>query len=140
MILHLKIIVSYPTGMMVVMLEDIADHLGVTVTIAPPLVGQLGEYDHYCRTIRLHPRLSGLLQSSVLAHELGHAAYGHTASTTITEWEADQFAHWLQIPFCDYLTATAAHPTVQAVAHELGVLPATVRDYTRRVCPYEHRP
>lgn len=122
---------------MVGMLEDIADHLGTQIAIEPPQVGQLGEYDHYRRLIRLHPRLSGLLQTSVLAHELGHAAYGHTVSTPVTEAQADHFAQWLQIPFCTYLQATSLHPTPQAVAHELGVLPATIRDYTRRVRHYE---
>lgn len=122
------------------MLEDIANHLRVRVITEPPLVGQLGEYDHYRRTIRLHPRLSGLLQTSVLAHELGHAAYGHTTSTPLTEQQADHFAQWLQVPFCDYLTATAAHPTAQGVAHELGVLPATITDYARRVPHDEHGP
>lgn len=126
--------------MMVGMLEDIADHLRVHVVIEPPRVGQLGEYDHSQQLIRLHPRLSGLLQTSVLAHELGHAAYGHTCSTAENEQQADWFAQWLQVPFCDYLTATAAHPTAQGVAHELGVLPTTITDYARRVPHDEHGP
>lgn len=71
------------------MLEDIADHLGTRIALEPPRAGQLGGYDHSKRLIRLHLWLSGLLQTSVLAHEL-------------------------------------------------GVLPATIRDCTRRVRHYEH--
>lgn len=123
-----------------VMLEIIADHLQCTIITQEPMVGQLGEYDHSRHLIRLHPRLSGLLLSEVLAHELGHAAHKHTESTAVTEAQADQFAHWALIPFCKYLTATAAHTTAQAVAHELGVLPGMVEAYTRRVTRYEHQP
>jgi hypothetical protein len=115
------------------LLERIADHLQVTVIIEEPHVGQLGEYQASKHLIRLHPRLSGLLLTSVLAHELGHAAYRHTTSTTVTEREADHFAHWVLIPFCRYVQATHAHTTPQGVAHDLGVLPSTIREYTRRV-------
>lgn len=125
---------------MVGMLEIIADHLGVTVLVEEPLVGQLGEYDHNQRVVRLHPKLSGLLQSAVLAHELGHAAHGHTSSTTVTEVQADHFAHWCQIPFCRYLQATAVHHTVQGVAYELGILPSAAEAYAGRVTPYERGP
>lgn len=121
------------------LLEQIADHLQVTVIIEEPHVAQLGEYQESKHLIRLHPRLSGLLLTSVLAHELGHAAYRHTTSTNVTEREADHFAHWVLIPFCHYVRATAAHGTAQGVAHELGVLPSTIRQYTRRVCD-EHGP
>lgn len=116
------------------MLEAIAEYLGVTVVFEEPLVGQLGEYQASTHVIRLHPQLSGLLLTVVLAHELGHAAHGHTTSTTVTEREADEFAHWCLIPFCYYLQATRAHPTIQGVAYELGVLPNMVEQYARRVC------
>lgn len=103
------------------------------VTCAVPLIGRWGEYDAIRHEVRLHPQLTGIQAQAVLAHELGHAAYRHEASTAQSEREADDLGDWLRIPFCSFLRATQVHHTVQAVAHELDVLPADVHRYAQRI-------
>src|SRR5690625_887836 len=114
-------------------LEAFTNLVGCTVVREEPLVGQLGEYDATRHEIRLHPALVGIQARAVLAHELGHAAHRHTTSTVQTEREADDLGDWLRIPFCSFLRATKLYPTAQEVAHELEVLPADIRRYTRRL-------
>jgi len=114
-------------------LEAFTNLVGCTVVREEPLVGQLGEYDATRHEIRLHPALIGIQARAVLAHELGHAAHRHTTSTAQTEREADDLGDWLRIPFCGFMRATQLYPTAQEVAHELEVLPADIRRYTRRL-------
>ncbi|NWN89225.1 MAG: ImmA/IrrE family metallo-endopeptidase [Micrococcaceae bacterium] len=114
-------------------LEDFAVIIGCCVRSAVPVSGHLGEYDAARHEIRVHPALAAIQCQAVLAHEIGHAAYRHESSTALTEREADEFSDWLRIPFCDFLRATQAHSTVQAVAHELDLLPADVRRYAQRI-------
>jgi len=113
--------------------EAFANLVGCTVVREEPVVGQLGEYDATRHEIRLHPALVGIQAKAVLAHELGHAAYRHESSSAQNEREADELGDWLRIPFCDFLRAIKAHETVQAVAHELDVLPSDVRRYATRL-------
>lgn len=110
-----------------------AHHIGVAVERTVPHVGQWGEYDAGAHRIRLHPDLRMVQHASTYAHELGHAMHRHEASTTRTEREADHAAHWLTIPLCAFLQALQAHDTMQAVAHELGLLPSDVRAYAGRI-------
>ena len=114
-------------------LELVAEHLGVRVDYVPPVTGGWGEYDAAAHRINLHPGLGPLQRRAVLAHELGHAAHRHEASTPRNEREADEMAHWLTIPLCGFLRAARAQETVPGVADELGVLPSAVRDYARRL-------
>ena len=114
-------------------LDQVIEMLDVKITRTPTVTGAWGEYDHTHRVIRLDPRLSGVPYTSTLAHELGHAAHGHTQSTVVTEREADQYAQWLLIPFCRYLEAARAYDTVEAVAHEIGVLPGDIIRYAERL-------
>lgn len=114
-------------------LEAFAANIGCVVTCEVPVTGYWGEYDALRHEIRLHPRLAGIQAQAVLAHELGHAAYRHESSTAHTERLADELSDWLRIPFCSFLRATQVHHTVQAVAHELDVLPADVHRYAQRI-------
>lgn len=114
-------------------LEDFAVIIGCCVRSAVPMSGHWGEYDAARHEIRVHPALAAIQCQAVLAHEIGHAAYRHESSTVLTEREADEFSDWLRIPFCDFLRAINAHETVQAVAHELDVLPSDVRRYATRL-------
>ncbi|NIH70523.1 hypothetical protein FHX35_000174 [Auritidibacter ignavus] len=113
----------------------IADSIGVTVRRAHTVTGALGEYDHTERTIRLHPGLSGVRCTAVLAHEIGHAVYGHTSSTPVSEREADYFAHWLLVCPRRFLTACRVYRTVQGVAYDLEVTPSMVASYASRWWP-----
>ncbi|WP_150460369.1 ImmA/IrrE family metallo-endopeptidase [Nesterenkonia ebinurensis] len=54
--------------------------------------GRWGEYRHHHRRIRLLSCLAPVQYRSTLAHELGHAVYGHRRSTARTELEADAWA------------------------------------------------
>lgn len=113
-------------------LDRMAHHIGVRVERSIPQVGQWAEYDATAHLIRLHPSLAHTQTVSTYAHELGHAMHRHRCSTPRTEREADHAAHWLTIGLCDFLRACQAHESMQAVAHELGVLPLDVRGYARR--------
>lgn len=113
-------------------LEDFAELIGCTIRCEIPVSGCWGEYDAIRHESRLHPDLAAIQCHAVLAHEIGHAAHRHESSTALTEREADAFSDWLRIPFCSFLRATQAHHTVQAVAHELDLLPADVRRYAQR--------
>lgn len=114
-------------------LESFANIIGCAVVREVPLSGYWGEYDVLSHEVRLHPRLIGIQAQAVLAHELGHAAYRHGASTVSNEREADALSDWLRIPFCKFLQATQLYSDVQTVAQELDVLPADVRRYARRI-------
>lgn len=113
----------------------VTDTLKVHVHNDFPISGALGEYDHSARQIRLHPGLAGVRKKVVLAHEIGHAVYGHTESTPVTEREANYFAHWLLVCPHQFFTASRAHHTVEGVAHELEVTPSMVRAYASRWWP-----
>lgn len=114
-------------------LEALAEMIGCTVMRSEPVSGHWGEYDASAHEIRLHPRLHGAQARSVLAHELGHAAHRHESSTARTEREADAFSDWVQIPLCMFLRAVQVQESMQAVACELGVLPADARRYAERL-------
>ena len=114
-------------------LDVVAERLGVRVDYLAPMVGDWGEYDASAHRIALHPALGPVQLFSTYAHELGHAMYRHGATTAHTEREATHAAHWLTIPLCGFLRAIQAHDSAQAVAHELGVMPADVRAYGHRL-------
>ncbi len=73
-------------------LEQLAAALGVSVVCAvlPPRLR--GFYDDRERRIALDARLTWRELLSVLAHELGHAHHGHTASDDESERQADEWA------------------------------------------------
>jgi Zn-dependent peptidase ImmA (M78 family) len=87
----------------------------------------LGGYDHASRSIRLDPGMSARTMRSVLAHELGHAALGHTVTTHDAlrrrqERQADAWAARLLITPAAYAAAEALRGTHRAsLAFELGV-------------------
>ena len=99
---------------------------------ATPSVGDWGQYDSSAHRITLLPELGEVQHRSVLSHEIGHALYRHDRSTARTEREATHAAHWLTISLCEFLWAVNAFESMQAVAHELGVLPSDVEAYARR--------
>lgn len=87
----------------------------------------LGGYDQASRSIRLTPGMSARTMRSVLAHELGHAALGHTVTTHPAirrrqERQADAWAARLLITPAAYAAAEALRGTHRAsLAFELGV-------------------
>lgn len=87
----------------------------------------LGGYDHESHSIRLDPGMSARTRRSVLAHELGHAALGHSVTTHDSlrrrqERQADEWAARLLITPAAYAAAEALQGTHHAsLAFELGV-------------------
>lgn len=100
-----------------------------------------GEF-HSSGLILLNPKRTMFTQRITLAHELGHAAYGHAwtvdpSKHAYQERLADEYAASLLITREDYLAAeTLAGPHTGALARELGVTPQIVeawrRHYTSR--------
>lgn len=81
-----------------------------------------GEYVDGSRLIRLHRGLTRAQATATLAHEIGHAEFGHSCSTPATERRAWQYGASLVVSVADYQRAeriVGHHPN--ALAAELGV-------------------
>lgn len=86
-----------------------------------------GEYRHRAGLITLNPRMSGILQRSTLAHELGHAWHADEwtddpRALAAGERRANRYAAHLLISPAEYAIAerlVGPHPG--ALAHELNV-------------------
>lgn len=91
----------------------------------------LGEGGDMAEWRGLSPAYVGAVQyRSTLAHELGHAHYGHWWSSRKHEDQADEWAARLLISPAEWSLAIALHPDCpQSVAAELGVLPRLVEVY-----------
>lgn len=66
---------------------------------------------------------------STLAHELGHAALGHTACTPRWEAQATEWAARRLINDDEFVEAARLHEGSVAIAHQLDVLPRDVEAY-----------
>jgi Zn-dependent peptidase ImmA (M78 family) len=86
-----------------------------------------GGFDPTTRTIRLNPGMSARTTRSVLAHELGHAQFGHTparvpALRAQQERQADEWAACRLITPRAYAEAEELRgPHLASLAFELGV-------------------
>lgn len=107
-------------------LLHVAANLGVNVTWRN-LGRRRGEYRHDAKLITINPRMSGLLQRSTLAHELGHAWYGDTWTDDprlleVRERKANTYAAALLVSPFDYaLAERLVGPHAGAIARELNV-------------------
>jgi hypothetical protein len=91
-----------------------------------------GEFRPHDRTIVLSPRLTGPQAVACLAHELGHAWFGHVASNPANERRAWAYAAALVLGSDEYAAAEARvghHPS--ALAIELAVTPQLVVAWQR---------
>lgn len=95
-----------------------------------------GEY-HSTGLVLINPRRSEVVQRVTLAHELGHAHYGHawTDDPQVRdrqERQADEFAAALLVDEVDYAIAeVVVGPHVGALARELGVTAQIVEAWQR---------
>jgi len=89
-----------------------------------------GAYLHQHRVILLNDRLAPIQRRSTLMHELGHAYYGHIDSTARAEREASEWAARQLIPGCEFERLSKVYDSPVAIAHELGVLPRDVINYS----------
>lgn len=113
------------------MFERLLGERRIRVTEGPLPEGWWGAYDLHFNTIILRPRLAPLQKRSTLAHECAHAVLGHHGHHPRQEREAEELAAGWLIRHHDFHTAACIHDTVQAVAHELNVLPRDVKAYVR---------
>ncbi|WP_147107228.1 ImmA/IrrE family metallo-endopeptidase [Nesterenkonia populi] len=115
-------------------LEKIAADLGVVIVDVDHLPGgRWGEYRHHRRVIRVLACLAPLQYRCTLAHEIGHAYYGHRRTTERAELEADAWAaRQLIRPDC-WRNATAAYEDLLSVAAELQVLPRIAAVYAEHL-------
>jgi Zn-dependent peptidase ImmA (M78 family) len=107
-----------------------------------------GEY-HSSGLILLNPRRTETVQRVTLAHELGHAHYGHTWTDDVHERAvrerlADRYAARLLITPARYAAAERmVGPHVGAIARELevttGVVEAWRADVLQRGVPTQRR-
>jgi Zn-dependent peptidase ImmA (M78 family) len=125
-------------------LEQLARVMGVRVVVGTLPNDWQGAYHHATRTITMAPGLREADRQKydcVLAHELGHAHYGHTAvnrRSTRAEILADRFAARLLIPCEKWVAAHAAvGPNERLLAHRLGVMRWVVRSYMDLMDPPE---
>lgn len=117
----------------------LAEERGIYVAYRP--LRRIAYYMHSERLIVLNSRKTDSVLRSALAHELGHAHYGHGAhGGPRDEREADQYAARLLISPDAYAAAEALvgeHPG--ALARELGVTRRLVElrreDFARTVRP-----
>lgn len=96
-------------------IEDEPDLLGYTVPAAKMIVLRLGMTQNQTRT--------------VLAHELGHAYYGHSCDSRTNEDQADAFAATLLIDPAVYADLEQISADAHYLAEELGVTSSLIHAY-----------
>lgn len=116
-------------------LLDLADSLGVRIEYTHLPASIDGEYIHGMKLIRLRRGMAARHHRSVLAHELGHAAFGDTPSKfgpvhAKQERRAEEWAALRLIPVDDYRRAEHIHHGhAGAIAIDLGVMTSTVQAF-----------
>lgn len=101
-------------------------------------LGWMGAFSFLGRHIYLLRGMSPVRERSVLAHELGHAYYGHTESNAANEGAASRWAASQLINAEDYRLAREGAPSLSVIADRLGVtldVAQTYRQMRRDVVP-----
>ncbi|WP_058614800.1 ImmA/IrrE family metallo-endopeptidase [Microbacterium testaceum] len=114
------------------LLLDFAETVGVTIEYVRMPADRDGFYEHGARRIRLRRGMSARHHRSVLAHELGHAAFGDTPTHfgpvhAKQERRAEEWAATRLIDLDDYRHLEAVHGGHPgAIAVDLDVMRSTV--------------
>lgn len=114
------------------LLIDFAETIGVTIEYVRMPAERDGIYDHDARRIRLRRGMSARHHRSVLAHELGHAAFGDTPTRfgpvhAKQERRAEEWAALRLIDVDAYRHLEAIHGGhAGAIAVDLDVMRSTV--------------
>lgn len=106
------------------MLNELIHHaatLGVRIHMGHLDDGQMGLYDPATDSVWIDFKLTPDEQRSVLAHELGHAYYGHAIGNDRAEREADRYAANLLIDPERYAELERLDMDAHAMADELCV-------------------
>lgn len=110
-----------------------AASLGVSVHVAHIEGSQRGFFDADLNRIVIDYELTPVERDTVLAHELGHAFYGHDCyGNPSFEAAANYYAACLLIDPVKYMAAEAIDPSPAAIAEELGVEPKLVHAFEAR--------
>ena len=105
--------------------EKIAEEAGITINYAAlPASSPHAYWNPAARTITVRYGLPYRYTRSFIAHELGHAHYGHKVTTPKNERQADSYAAQLLITEEAYRATEVAYGTnVEKLAFELNVAP-----------------
>ncbi len=106
-----------------------AGEYGVHVHLCDLPRGTRGLYDHADRRIFLSLRLTQNEFRSTLAHEIGHAHYGHVGSTPTHERQARAYAAQLLIDPAEYARLEKISYDSHWLADEFSVTPEIISDY-----------
>jgi len=112
-----------------------AARLDVSITVChldPPL---RAHYDHDRREIVVDFALTMPEKKEAIAHELGHAFYGHNCSTPANEAAAFRRAALLLVTLDAYRRAEAIDSNPVAIANELGVTKRIIRIWQKTYLP-----
>ena len=110
-------------------LNATAEALGVRVREAPTPNGLWGIYDKPRHLITLSPGLSEAQYRSTLAHEIGHARYGHHGHHPKTERLADKWAAGKLLNFDMILEQARFTLATSEIAAQLNVMPWVVEAF-----------
>lgn len=110
-------------------LSGLADAIGVRVREAPTPDGLWGIYDHPRNLITICPGLSEPQFRSTLAHELGHARYGHHGHHPKNERMADKWAAGKLLNFDMILEQAQFTLATSEIAAQLNVMPWVVEAF-----------
>lgn len=108
-----------------------ATRLGVAIKYAPLEPPLRGAYLALLRLIIIDNRLTHAQQLETLAHELGHAHYGHDCTTPYTETQAWRWAARNLVNVDDYARAERINPHPAAIALELDLTTNIILEWQR---------
>lgn len=109
-------------------LVDRAEEAGVSVVWTTAV----RRADYRAGVIRVNLRMHESAQVVALAHELGHAHYGHVGDSDLHERQANAYAARLLISADEYARAERiTGPHAGAIARELGVTTALVEAWRK---------
>lgn len=108
--------------------EKEAAHQGITIVYTSSTDGGPDAYWNPAnRTITVRANLPRRYTRSLIAHELGHAHYGHTKSAPKSERQADEYAAHILIDEDEYRQAESTYGTdVETLAFILNVSPGLI--------------
>lgn len=110
-------------------LVGVAASLGVRLHGAYLSDGAFGYYSPDEARIYFDLGLTPLERRCTVAHELGHAYYGHRTDSEQNERLADTYAAEILIDPLAYATAEQISDDIEFLADELGVVPELVEHY-----------
>lgn len=107
--------------------EKLAENHGITLQFTSKRTSPMAWWNPETRTIKVRDGLPYRKTRSLIAHELGHAYYGHTVSTPKNERQADSYAAQILITEEAYRRAEEAYGTsIEKLAYELDVMPSII--------------